>query len=217
MAFILICSVSFRPLHAGEWIRFESNPTKYLRGYDTSTFPPANWSQDGSCFKLDSHGFGSDLMTKEVFSEFELEFDWKVERGGNSGVLFWVQTGEVYSYMTGLEIQLLDDAHHPDGRSSMTSLGSLYGLSAPMSAPKEKLYREGMNFSRIVVKDQRARFYLNQALIADHSLAQEELQAIIKKSKFNEIESFYKKNSGHILFQDHGGKVSYCNIRIRPL
>ena len=204
------------PSTEGEWINLKNDPVAHLRGYYSGSFPPPNWSQSGACFNLDSDGFGSDLMTKEVFSDFEMEFDWKLESGGNSGVLFAIQPGQTYSYMTGLEIQLLDDANHPDGKSDLTSLGALYGLSASFAEKKKEARVDGLNRSRLIVKNGRAKLYLNDILIADHSLG-DDLLARIEQSKFKKIESFYKKSSGHILFQDHGGKVSFCNVRIRRL
>ena len=214
---ILIGNIASVLSHDGEWIEFEKAPQDLLRGHEEDTFPPAGWSQEKACFNLDSYGFGSDLMTKEIFREFELEFDWMLEEGGNSGVFFAIQTGEPYSYMTGLEIQLLDDAHHPDGMSELTSLGALYGLSAPLPNGKKNLKLQKMNSSRLIVKDGRARFFVNQVLIGDYSLNDEEMKAKISESKFKEMKNFYKKDSGHILFQDHGGKASFCNIRMRPL
>jgi hypothetical protein len=211
-----LCAEEKSPLLEGEWIHLASAPENHLRGYYSDKYSPPNWSQEGTCFNLDSDGFGSDLMTKEVFSDFELEFDWKLESGGNSGVLFAIQPGQMYSFMTGLEIQLLDDANHPDGKSELTGLGALYGLSAPFAEQKKEALVEGFNTSRLIVKDGRVKFYLNEILIADHLLG-EDLLAKIERSKFKKISSFYKKSFGHILFQDHGGKASFCNIKIRRL
>lgn len=205
-------------LHAeeNEWTYLTKDPQNHLRGYYSDSYPVHNWSLNGSCFNLNSDSFGSDLMTKETFNDFELEFDWKLEAGGNSGVLFAIQPEAMYSYMTGPEIQLLDDARHPDGKTQLTSLGALYGLSVPLLEKKKEALLEGFNRGHLVVKEGRAKFYLNDVLIADHSLG-EDLQATIGKSKFKKMKDFYKKSSGHVLFQDHGGKASFCNARIRRL
>lgn len=203
---------------AGEWIDFSQNSEKLLRGYSSEAFPPPGWSKNASCFALDSpSGFGSDLMTRGVFEEFELEFDWKYAKGGNSGVLFAVQPGEEYSYLSGPEIQLLDDAHNSDGKKAITSLGALYDLSEPIAAAKSKLEMREPNACRLVVTKDSVKFYVNGVLITDASLDPKVVNERIAHSKFKEFENFYKKREGHILFQDHGGKTEFCNVRVRKL
>jgi hypothetical protein len=186
-----------------------------FRSYYSEAFPES-WKKEGGCYVLDSLGFGSDLMTKKTYSEFELEFEWSIEKGGNSGVLFAVQEGEYYSYLTGLEIQLLDDLNHPDGISDITSLGALYGLSSPNAAAKRELRIKKINQSLLIVEKESVKFYVNGVLIAKHQLDQT-LMDEIKGSKFSDFKNFYKNPRGHIVFQDHGGKTSICNVRIREL
>jgi hypothetical protein len=214
-ALLLIGSVY---AHAnGQWIYFESNPHELLRSYYNDSFPSSTWSINDNCFNLNSSGFGSDLMTKKIFKEFELEFDWKLEKGGNSGLIFAVQTGDYYSYMSGPEIQLLDDENHPDGKSEIKSLGSLYGLSAPLEGSKKEVNYNKTNSGRLIVKNDEVLFYVNDLLISYHSLKDDEMKEKIAQSKFKDMKNFYKKPYGHVLFQDHGGKASFCNIRIREI
>ena len=68
------------------------------------------------------------LATKELYGDFELELEWTVGPGGNSGVMYRVTTEGEETYHTGPEMQVLDDAHHPDGRSRLTAAGAAYGL-----------------------------------------------------------------------------------------
>ena len=76
-----------------------------------------------------------DLATKESFKDFDLELEWKVSPGGNSGVMFDVAETASPSYHTGPEMQVLDDGGHPDGKNPKTSAGSLYALVAPVARP----------------------------------------------------------------------------------
>lgn len=214
--FVAILSSAIHAHASESWTYFDKNP-ELLRSYYTESFPSSSWSLKNGCFNLNSSSFGSDLMTKHTYKDFELEFEWKLEKGGNSGVFFAVQTGDYYSFMTGPEIQLLDDESHPDGKNEITSLGSLYGLSAPLKGSKDHIKTNEINSSRLIVKDDEVLFYINEHLISQHSLKSEDINEKISKSKFREMNNFYKKPMGHILFQDHGGKASFCNIRIRSL
>ncbi len=224
LLFFFVLSLSNESVAAGaklpmqnNWTYFDKNSNEVLRSYDSEFLPSSAWSIKNGCVHLESQGFGSDLMTKQKYEEFEMEFDWKLSRGGNSGILFAVQTSEVYSYMGGLEIQLLDDVHSPDGKNAITSLGALYGLYEPISEAKAKLKLRKMNSGHLVVTKGRAQFFVNDILIGDYSLLPKDIISKIKGSKFQNIPSFYKQRAGHVLIQDHGGKASFCNVRIRPL
>ena len=96
-----------------------------FRGYKTEEIP-SSWKMQGKFLVCD--GSEGDIMTKDEFEDFELQAEWKVEAGGNSGIMFHVTTDADKPYMTGPEIQILDDDKHPDGKSELTSAGALYGL-----------------------------------------------------------------------------------------
>ena len=89
-----------RGVAPSEWEDFSKQPSTHLRGYNEELFPPPSWALQNGCFQLDSMGFGSDLMTRSTYENFELEFDWKFQPGGNSGIIFAVQPGYEYSYLT---------------------------------------------------------------------------------------------------------------------
>lgn len=167
LASTLVTATTFQDLNESDF-----------RGYYSEDFPDS-WKRKGGCYHLDSYGFGADLMTKRKFIAFELEFEWSLEKGGNSGILFAVQEGEYYSYLSGLEIQLLDDSNHPDGKFGLTGLGALYGLSAPNLIAKKELKMEKLNRSLLIVKNGQVKFYVNDTLIAEHSLKDHDLQAEI--------------------------------------
>jgi hypothetical protein len=200
-----------------EWEDFSKQPSAHLRGYKEELFPPPSWALQNGCFQLDSTGFGSDLMTRSTYENFELEFDWKFVPGGNSGIIFAVQPGYEYSYLTGPEVQLLDDAKHPDGKKAITSLGALYGLTEPDAEAKKKLALKEFSKCRLIVNGNELKFYVNDVLVSDLSLDPKVLDAKIAGSKFKNMKNFYKQRSGHIVFQDHGGKTEFCRVRIRRL
>ncbi len=202
---------------ASDWEDFSKQPSAHLRGYKGEPFPPPSWALQNGCFQLNSTGFGSDLMTRSTYENFELEFDWKFQPGGNSGIIFAVQPGYEYSYLTGPEVQLLDDSKHPDGKKAITSLGALYGLTEPDSEAKKKLALKEFSKCRLIVNGNQLKFYVNDVLVSDASLDPKVLDAKIAASKFKNMKDFYKQRSGHIVFQDHGGKTEFRRIRIRRL
>ncbi len=199
------------------WIDLHAESVRHLRGYVSEAFPPPTWRATPNCFVLNSDGFGSDLMTRETFEDFELEFHYRLSEGGNSGVLFAVQTDGYYSFMSGPEVQLLDDARHPDGKDPLTSLGALYGLVAPSATAKARLRLGDWNEARLSVYRGQLRFAVNGILLNESSLAPDAMSSRIAKSKFKNWAGFYKTPRGHILFQDHGGTSEFCDVRLRAL
>src|SRR5438270_12338510 len=90
---------------AGEWtVLFEGRSTDALRGYRQKIFPTNNWVIDGDALKT-VPGRAVDLITKEVYEDFELELEWKVKAGGNSGVIYRTVETNGPSWYTGPEMQ----------------------------------------------------------------------------------------------------------------
>ena len=71
-------------------------------------------------------------MTVEEYGDFEMRFEWKITEYGNSGVIYRIATTEPYPWHTGPEYQVLDNAHHPDGKNPITSAGSNYAVNEPV-------------------------------------------------------------------------------------
>ena len=133
---------------AGAWRPlFDGRSLAGWRGFRT-TDPPTGWSaQDGLLVRT---GAGGDLMTAEQFGDFELELEWRVGDGGNSGIIYRISGEGQNTYESGLEMQILDDAKHRDGQNALTSAGSLYGLFA---APRGIVKPAGeWNAARVVAR-----------------------------------------------------------------
>ena len=105
-----------------------------------------------------------DLATKESFKDFDLELEWKVSPGGNSGVMFDVAETGAPSYHTGPEMQVLDDGGHPDGKNARTSAGSLYALVAPVGKTLKPVGE--WNQARLVKKGAHVEHWLNGKKVA---------------------------------------------------
>src|SRR5262249_39279409 len=114
---------------AGAWKPlFEGSTTAAWRGYKSPDVP-AGWTvKDGVVTK---EGHSGDLVTKDQYGGFELEVDWKLAPGGNSGVFYRGTEEYVHIYWSAPEYQLLDDAAHNDGKNRLTAAGSAYALYPP--------------------------------------------------------------------------------------
>jgi hypothetical protein len=178
------------------------------------TLPPKG-GQDG--------GATIDLITAGTYDHFELEFDWRVSPGGNSGVKYFVL--EDHNSAIGHEYQILDDEQHADakvGRHRQTA--SFYDVLPPAvpgnGAPFKPAGEWNTGMIRVapsetVAGGTRVVHYLNGTSVLEYELDSPELRAAIAKSKFKDVERFGTLQKGHILLQDHSDQVWYRNVRIR--
>jgi hypothetical protein len=191
---------------------FDGKTTAGWRGYRSKTMP-AGWQViDGALTRVDSAG---DIVTNDKYTNFELELNWKVAEGGNSGIFYRVSEDSDYPWQTGLEMQVLDDARHPDGRSPLTSAGSLFGI---YPAPRGAVRPAGeWNAVRIVVNGHHIEHWLNGVKVVEAELGSPDWQARVKQSKFATMPGYGRNDTGYIGLQDHGNRVAYRFIRIRTL
>jgi hypothetical protein len=158
---------------------------------------------------------GPDLVTDARYADYELALDWKVAPGGNSGVIYRVNDSAGETYETGPEMQILDDARHPDGRSPLTSAGSNFGL---YPAPRGAVRPAGeWNSARLWVKGNHVEHWLNGTRVVAYDLGSADWKARVAASKFRSWPGFGQSPTGAIALQDHGDTVSFRNIRIRLL
>ena len=201
---------------AAEWVvLFDGKLTDKLRGYKQKSFPTNNWVLEGNMLKT-VPGDAIDLVTADDYQDFELEFQWKIKAGGNSGVMYRVAEGEDATWYTGPEYQLLDDDKHADGKNPKTTAGSLYALIAPNDKKKLKPVGE-FNSSKIVMKSNHVEHWLNGAKVVEYTWGSPEVKELIKGSKFAKLPKFMAEPTGHIAFQHHGDEVWFRKMRIRKL
>lgn len=158
---------------------------------------------------------GGDIVTDGQFGDFELELEWKVQPGGNSGIFYRATETAERIYETAPEYQVLDDARHADGKDPLRSAGSAYGLYAP---PRGVVKPAGeWNAARIVVRGNHVEHWLNGQKVVEYELGSPDWSAKVQASKFKDWPGYGKSARGHIGLQDHGDTVSFRNIRIREL
>lgn len=185
------------------------------RGYQCDTFPEGSWVSEGAMLRTVAEATRIDLITRHQYRHFALELEWRVASGGNSGVLYRVSEALPHSWQSGLEMQLLDDARHPDGQVPETSAGALYGLIAPRQRVLWPMH--SFNMARIVVRDSHVEHWLNDILVVAYDLHSAALAALVAHSKFQNLPGFAREERGHIALQHHGDLVWFRHLHIRPL
>ena len=201
-------------LSNSEWtVLFDGKTVKGLRGYKQSGFPDSWEVVDGTLKTVPGHGV--DLISEEVYKNFELELEWKVPKGGNSGIFYFATEEGNYIWQSAPEMQVVDDEKHTDGKNTLTSAGALYALIAP-SANVVKPVGE-FNQVRIKVKNNHVEHWLNGTKIVEYVYGSDMMWDLVAKSKFNKMPLFAKASEGHIGLQGDHGLIWYKNIRIRRL
>jgi hypothetical protein len=156
------------------------------------------------------------LVTDKEFANFDLRFEWKITKGGNSGLKY--RTFPVPKKgLLGCEFQLLDDDNHPNGKKDTTRCGALYDLYAPDEHDKLLKPVGEFNTARVVAQGTHLEHWLNGKKVLDVDTASDDWKARIAKSKFKSLPEFAREKPGPILIQDHNNEVWFRNLRIRPL
>lgn len=186
-----------------------------FRGYGQTGFPKG-WALDGAALKTVPGAQNADIVTRQMYSDFELEFEWAVAAGGNGGVMYRVVETSGPPWQTGPEYQVVDDAGNADGKNPLTSAGALYDLIAP-NVEKVTLPVGRFNAAKIIVSHGHVEHWLNGHKIIEYQWDSPPLHKLIAKSKFARLPDFMKSDHGYIVFQHHGQEVWYRKIRIRRL
>jgi hypothetical protein len=181
------------------------------RGWKSEGFP-RGWKVEGNV--LSKQNEVEDLISRETFGDFEAEFDWKVSKGGNAGFFYRGTREYDYIYWSAPEYQLLDDAHHPDGRKRLSSAAAAYALyAAPAGIVKPA---DAWNSARIILKGAHVEHWLNGQKVVAYELWSPDWKAKVAASKFAKYPKYGLARRGHLGIQgDHAGNLSIRNLRIR--
>ena len=175
---------------------------------------PAGWRVEGGV--LSKEGPVDDLVTNDSFKDFELTLEWKIGKGGNSGIFYRAARDYDRIYWSGPEYQLLDDANAPDGKNPLTSAAAAYGL---YGAPPGVVLGFGRwNETRIVVQGTHVEHWLNGRKVVDYELNSPEWRSKVASSKFSAYPKYGASAAGMIGLQgDHAGALAIRRLRIREL
>lgn len=160
---------------------------------------------------------GGDLVTNAEYGNFHLKLEWKVAPNANSGVIFFVNENPKYNqtYLTGPEMQVLDNDGHPDGKITKHRAGDLYDMIKSASEPVKPVGE--WNKAEIISDNGNLTFILNGVKVVKTTLWDDNWKALIAGSKFAKWEGFGTFKTGKIGLQDHGDSVWYRNIMIKEL
>ncbi|MDF9797348.1 hypothetical protein OKW21_002611 [Catalinimonas alkaloidigena] len=200
-----------------EWIMlFDGSDVSHWRNYKEEGF---NWDVVNG--ELTTDGSSGDIITKDTYENYILEFDWKIERGGNSGVIYNVVEDEKYgsTYETGPEYQLIDaenykEVHDYELEETQVTAAN-YALHVPTSQPTKPAGE--YNHSKIVVNKGKVEHWLNGEKVVDYELWTPEWQEKVTQTKFKDMPDYGKAKSGHIALQGHGDAVWFKEIKIKEL
>jgi hypothetical protein len=216
---------------AGWRLIFDGTTFAGWRGLGYDSVPTAHWKIENGAIRKIPRGqvarmpdgqpaAGGDLMTRETFGDFELSWEWKIGRGGNSGVKYNVSeeismAASPNHAALGFEYQLLDDSLAEDNKIPSHRAGALYDMIPP-SVTTVRPAGE-WNVSRLVYRGHRAEHWLNGVKIVEFELGTARTDSLLAKSKYRNIKDFAQRRRGHIVLQDHGEEVLFRNIKIRVL
>jgi len=206
---------------------WDGETTNGWRGARLDEFPETGWEiADGILTVLPSGGAesaaGGDIVTKDLYGDFELMVDFKITEGANSGIKYYVDTdlNKGPGSSIGLEYQILDDLRHPDAKlgnhEGSRTLASLYDLiKVDPNKPVNPIGE--WNTAHIISKDNHVEHWLNGMKVLEYERKSDAYRKLVSESKYVEWPNFGETEKGHILLQDHGDRVSFKNIKIKPI
>ena len=228
----------------GYYVLFDGTSLNGWRGYGKDNVP-SRWTVEDGCIKFSGTGTGEgqtgeggDLIFARKFKNFILELEWKVSKGGNSGIFYLAQEektvrddgSEKYEpiYISSPEYQVLDNANHPDaflGVDGNRQSASLYDM-IPAKPQNSNAFGE-WNKAKIMVYKGTVVHGQNDANVVEYHLWTDQWTQMLQASKFSQEKwplAFELLNNcggenheGYFGLQDHGDDVWYRNIRIKVM
>lgn len=202
-------------------VLFDGKSTNAWMDTKTKEFPEHGWKTENGILTVlatteNSEG-GHDIISKDQFSNFELELEVRLSEGANSGVKYKVvNTYPGNKNYLGLEYQLIDNERHEDaklGRNGNRKMAALYDILPARENIKINPAGE-WNKVKIVVEGNHVEHWLNGQQAVVYSINSDSYNELVRLSKYNNLENFGGQKQGHILLQGHGNEVSFRNIKI---
>jgi hypothetical protein len=194
---------------------FDGQSPQGWHSFKKKSFPASGWIvQDGwlQCLGKD----GGDVVSDGEYDQFDLQWDWKIEPAGNSGLKYFVLDSRPSAL--GHEYQMLDDEKNPDGKIAQGKhiTASFYDVLKPTVPPPTKPIGE-INHSRVLVQGNHVEHWLNGVKVLEYECGSDAVKAAVAESKFKNVPGFGTRVKGHLLLQDHHSQVWFRNLKIRDL
>ncbi|MDH6307026.1 hypothetical protein M2459_003701 [Parabacteroides sp. PF5-5] len=218
------------------WVSiFDGKTFEGWRGYNRADVP-ARWIVEDGAIRFKGsgggeaqEGDGGDLIYDKKLKNFELEFEWKVAKGANSGVFILAQEVEGEPiYISSPEYQILDNENHPDarlGKNGNRMSASLYDM-IPAKPQNAKPFGQ-WNKAKILCFKGTVVHYQNDEPVVEYHLWTQQWKDMLDASKFNKedwplaydllMNCGGPNKEGYIGFQDHGDDVWFRNIKVKIL
>jgi hypothetical protein len=217
---------------AGWRLLFDGQTLNGWRGLGYDSVPTAHWKVEAGAIRKIPAGEvprlpdgqpakGGDLMTIATFGDFELAWEWRIARGGNSGLKYNVSEALSMAVAPnhaaiGFEYQLLDDELAEDNQIASHRAGALYDMIPPSDAKQLKPVGE-WNGSLLRFRGNHAEHWLNGVKVVEFDLGTTRVDSLLRLSKYRNIQDFARRKQGHIVLQDHGEEIFFRSIKLREL
>ncbi|MDO9376641.1 MAG: DUF1080 domain-containing protein [Ferruginibacter sp.] len=220
---LLVCASFISASRKGKenWISlFDGKTLNGWHGFNKSG-EIKNWAiEDGAmvCLGAAADAHGGDIVTNEMYDNFELKWEWKISKGGNSGVMYHVVESEKYKapYETGPEYQMIDDIDFPQKLEDWQKTGADYAMNTANDQKKVMPIGE-WNTSRIIFDKGHVEHWLNGKKIIDFQAWDAKWNKEKAEGKWKDYPDYGLAKTGLIALQDHGNKAYFKNIMIRKL
>lgn len=208
-----------------EWeYLFDGVSLKGWHTYGQDTIGKA-WKVEDSTLHLDASvkdGWqtknGGDIITDKEYENFDLQLEWKISEGGNSGIIFYAHEDTSkykYAWESGPEMQICDNAKNEDGKVYKSRAGELYELM-PISKDVVKPAGE-WNKVEIIASKGKLDFTINGEHVLSTTLWDDNWKKLMAGTKFEKMPGFGTYKKGKISLQDHAADVWFRNIKIKQL
>ena len=221
-------NLTYNEEKAGWKMLWDGKTSDGWRGARSDTFPSDSiWKiENGELSVITAGGAessaGGDIVTKDMFGDFELSVDFKLSPGANSGIKYYVDTeiNKGPGSSIGLEYQILDDELHEDAKlgshEGSRTVCSLYDLI--QADPTKPLSPMGeWNTAYISSINNHVEHWLNGVKVLEYEKGSEDFLKLVSESKYAKWPNFGMLEKGNILLQEHGFPVSFKNIKIRSI
>lgn len=203
---------------AGWKLLFDGKSLNGWHNFKKEGVKPGWQVKDDALVCVDPHNAG-DIVTAEKFGAFELQLDFKMGEGANSGIIYHVTDEGGAVWATGPEIQLEDNAKAADPQRC----GWLYGLYQPpidekTGKPLDATKPAGeWNHIRVAISPDGSFHEMNGVKYVEYVIGSDDFKARVAKSKFGTMPKFAKSDTGYIALQGDHGEVSFRNVKVRAI
>jgi len=196
---------------AGWKLLFDGKTTTGWKNFRKDSVSPGWQVKNGELTRADKNA--GDIVTTDKFTAFELVLEYKISKGGNSGLMFHVTDEGATPWMTGPEIQIQDnkDGHDPQ------KAGWLYQLYKPAEGVDATKPAGEWNELRVLISPEKSTVSMNGTKYYDFVKGSKDWDERVAKSKFAKMPHFGKPTSGMLSLQDHGNEVAFRNVKIRVI